>query len=228
MKFQIPKVLLFGVLLILLSLIYKIIIFNIILLVLNVCLGPPITLNWEQGCLNLSDSPANREQIIFLPPTFLYQCWCIIDTQFPPGTEIPMALSWSVPVPGGLYGQEFLQSGVCSVFRCRLQCRLWCAAVLLELLGLWLYLGVLYSHLLPWQSCHCLNVCCIPCTFSLISALGDEPQDSCQQLQAVLWLQHCCQPWPMCCFSSWSQSSAGEGVCCLFLNLLSLVAVWLL
>lgn len=42
------------------------------LLVLNVCLDPPITLNWEQGFLNLSDSPANREQIIFLPPIFLY------------------------------------------------------------------------------------------------------------------------------------------------------------
>lgn len=69
-----PKLLLFGVLLILLSLIYKIIVFNMMLLVLNVCTGPPITLNWEQGCLNLSDSPAKREQIIFLPPTFLYHC----------------------------------------------------------------------------------------------------------------------------------------------------------
>lgn len=33
------------------------------LLVLNICPGPPITLNWEQGCLNLSDSPANRDNI---------------------------------------------------------------------------------------------------------------------------------------------------------------------
>lgn len=44
------------------------------LLVLNICPGPPITLNWEQGCLNLSDSPANREQITFLPPIFLCIC----------------------------------------------------------------------------------------------------------------------------------------------------------
>lgn len=44
-----------------------------------------------------------------------------------------------------------------------------------ELLGLRLYLRVLYSLLLlRRQSCHYLNVCCIPCTCNLASALGDE------------------------------------------------------
>lgn len=52
------------------------------LLVLNAYPGPPITFNWEQGHLNLSGSPANREQVIFLPPTCLYHCWCIIDTAY--------------------------------------------------------------------------------------------------------------------------------------------------
>lgn len=50
------------------------------LLVLNVCPGPLIIFNWEQGHLNLSESPANREQVIVLPRTFLYHCCCIIDT----------------------------------------------------------------------------------------------------------------------------------------------------
>lgn len=48
-------------------------------------------------------------------------------------------------------------------------------AVLSELLGLQLYLRVLYSLLLlQRQSCHYLNVCCVPCTYNLASALGDE------------------------------------------------------
>ena len=43
-----------------------------------------------------------------------------------------------------------------------------------EPLGLQLYLRVLYSCLLlQRQSCHYLNVCCIPCTCNLASALGD-------------------------------------------------------
>lgn len=48
-------------------------------------------------------------------------------------------------------------------------------AVFPELLGLQWYLRVLYSLLLlQRQSCHYLNVCCIPCTCNLASALGDE------------------------------------------------------
>lgn len=44
-----------------------------------------------------------------------------------------------------------------------------------DLLGLQLYLRALYSLLLRWrQSCHYLNVCCIPCTCNLAGALGDE------------------------------------------------------
>lgn len=77
---EIPKVLLFGVLLTPLSLIYKIIVFNIMLLVLNACPGPPIAFNREQGHLNLSAGPVNREQVVSLAPPCLYHCWCIIDT----------------------------------------------------------------------------------------------------------------------------------------------------
>lgn len=44
-----------------------------------------------------------------------------------------------------------------------------------ELLGLQLYLKVLYSCLLlQKQSCHYLNDCYTPCTCNLVSALGDE------------------------------------------------------
>lgn len=38
-----------------------------------------------------------------------------------------------------------------------------------------LYLRVLCSRLfLQRQNCHYLNVCCVPCTFHLVSVLGDE------------------------------------------------------
>lgn len=120
----------------LLSLIYKIIVFNIMLVVLNVCPGPPITLNWEQGCLNLSDSPAKREQIIFLPPTFLYRCWCISDMMWyrhtvPPGQRNPHGTKL-VCVCASLAGGTRVPEASCvsmvvDVFRGRLQCRLWCA-----------------------------------------------------------------------------------------------------
>lgn len=44
-----------------------------------------------------------------------------------------------------------------------------------ELLEPQLYLGVLCSLLLlQRQNCHYLNVCCVPCAFHLVSALGDE------------------------------------------------------
>lgn len=47
--------------------------------------------------------------------------------------------------------------------------------LVLEQLRLQSYLRVLCSLLLlRRQSCHYLNICCIPCTCNLASALGDE------------------------------------------------------
>lgn len=93
MKLHIPKILLFGVLLILLSLICKVIVFNRMLLVLNVCLGPSIKFNGEQGHLHLAESPASREQVIFLLPTCLCNCWCVTHCSVQTCREIPIPVA---------------------------------------------------------------------------------------------------------------------------------------